>query len=166
MSRVTDVLVAVDPETILQNHPNAMNSANPLLSDPKYIYMITNNDNAISGQAGGELNLKAEVGDLIRWREQNISLGFEKPVIFYKFVADQGSDLITTPTPRMAETSLPVPNTSDPTKPKCQTVRNYFWSSEVLKRGSVTYHFQFMILDRRCQICGCHQWDPSITIKY
>ena len=38
--------------------------------------MVTNN--VISGQAGGELDLKAQVGDLIRWRETSLSLGFEK----------------------------------------------------------------------------------------
>ncbi|KVD78920.1 inclusion body protein [Burkholderia sp. ABCPW 14] len=164
MSRVTDVLVAVDTETILQKYPNASNPNNPLLIDWHHIDLITNQDNVISGQAGGELNLKAEAGDLVRWRESSVSLGFEKQVIFYKFIANQGGELITTP--RLAETSLPVPNTSDPAKPKCQTVQNYFWSSEVLKRGRVTYHFQFVILDRRCQICGCCQWDPFITIEY
>jgi hypothetical protein len=88
MSRVTDVLVAIDTATILQKYTGCSKSADsPTLIDPKYVYMITNQDNAISGQAGGELDLKAQVGDLIRWRETSLSLGFETAAIFYRFIA-------------------------------------------------------------------------------
>ena len=67
MSRVTDVLVSIDTETILKKYPNiSKNPAAPTMIDVNYMYMVTNQNNVVSGQAGGELNLKAQVGDLIR----------------------------------------------------------------------------------------------------
>lgn len=165
MSRVTDVLVAIDTATVLQNYRNpSMNPDAPTQIDTRYVYMITNQDNALAGQAGGELNLKAQVGDLIRWRETSLSLGFETAAIFYKFIGNVGNDLISTPTPRTAEASLPYPNQSKPSVPVCQKISNYFWSSETLKAGSVTYHFNFMVVDRSCKAQGFFSWDPYITI--
>lgn len=106
MSRVTDVLVSFDTETILKKYPNpSKNPAAPTLIDWRYVYMVTNQDNVISGQAGGELDLKAQVGDLIRWRETSLSLGFENQVVFYKFVGNVGNELISTPTPRSSVTT-------------------------------------------------------------
>ncbi|KVV45831.1 inclusion body protein [Burkholderia territorii] len=165
MSRVTDVLVSIDTETILKNYPNpSKDPKNPTLIDWKHVYMVTNQDNVVSGQAGGELDLKAQVGDLIRWRETSLSLGFEKQVIFYGFIANQGRELISTPTPRKATASVPIPNPSSPSTPTCQKLDNYYWSSETLSEGRVIYHFYFQIIDRNCQSLGCYQWDPFISI--
>lgn len=166
MSRVTDILVSIDTETILSKYPNiSKNPAAPTLIDVNHVYMVTNQNNVISGQAGGELNLKAQVGDLIRWRETSLSQSFETAVVFYKFISGQGNDLISTPTPRKATASVAVPNTSNPSVPSCQKVDNYYWSSETLAVGSVTYHFNFLIVNRDCQIVGCCSWDPFITIR-
>ncbi|VVP51240.1 inclusion body family protein [Pseudomonas fluorescens] len=166
MSRVTDVLVTIDTETILKNYPNiSKNPAAPTLIDVKHVYMVTNQDNVVSGQAGGELNLKAQVGDLIRWRETSLSQGFETAVVFYQFIANAGKELISTPTPRKATACIAIPNTSNPSVPSCQKVDNYYWSSETLSTGSVTYHFNFLIVDRECKIVGCCSWDPFITIR-
>jgi nematocidal protein AidA len=93
MSRVTDVLVSFDTETILKKYPNpSKNPAAPTLIDWRYVYMVTNQDNVISGQAGGELDLKAQVGDLIRWRETSLSLGFENQVVFYSSSATSATN--------------------------------------------------------------------------
>ncbi|KIH81277.1 inclusion body family protein [Pseudomonas batumici] len=165
MSRVTDVLVSFDTETILKKYPNpSRNPDAPTLIDWQHVYMITNQDNVVSGQAGGELDLKAQVGDLIRWRETSLSLGFEKSVIFYRFIGNVGANLISTPTPRKATASYAQPNTSNPVIPTCQKVDNYYWSSETLETGRVTYHFNFMIVDRDCKPCGYFSWDPFISI--
>ncbi|WP_416427309.1 inclusion body family protein [Pseudomonas sp. App30] len=166
MSRVTDVICNFDTETILQKYSNpSKDPGNPTMIDWKHVYMITNQDNVVSGQAGGELDLKAQVGDLIRWRETSLSLGFEKAVIFYKFeTSDPKYLLISPPTPRKATASIALPNPSNPSVPTCQKVDNFYWSSETLSEGRVTYHFHFMIVDRDCKPCGYFKWDPFISI--
>lgn len=164
MSRVTDIICNFDTETIQTAYPNpSQDINNPTLIDWQNVYMITNKDNVISGQAGGELDLSASVGDLIRWRETSLSLGFEKTVIFYKFVSN-ADQLISTPTLRKATASSALPNPTNPSAPTCQKVDNYYWSSECLSEGRVTYHFYFMIVDRQCKPCGYYQWDPFISI--
>lgn len=165
MSRITDVLVSIDTEAILKQYGKNNSQGNPQFVDPKHVYMVVTQGQAISGQAGGELNIKAAVGDVIRWRESSLSLGFEQSCIFYKFVANQGNNLISTPQPREAEVVIPVPNPQDPEKYKTQKVSNFYWTCDTLKVGSVTYHFQFMIVDRSGALCGCYQWDPFITIS-
>jgi hypothetical protein len=165
MSQITDVLVSFDTTEILRLCKNPSKDPNrPTQISPNQVFMITTQNNVISGQAGGELDLKAQVGDLIRWRETTLSLGFENSAIFYQFVATGGNDLISTPTPREAEVTVPVPNPKDPVHPKNQHISNYFWSSETLKTGRVVYHFNFMICDRNGAVAGYFWWDPFITI--
>ncbi|MFJ3006194.1 inclusion body family protein [Pseudomonas fluorescens] len=165
MSRVTDILVSIDTETILKKYPNiSKDPKNPTLIDWHHVYMVTNQDNVVSGQAGGELDLKAQVGDLIRWRETSLSQSFEQAVIFYKFIGNAGADLISPPSPRKATACVAVPNRENPSVPSCQKVDNHYWSSETLDCGRVTYHFHFLIVDRNCKIIGCCSWDPFISI--
>ncbi|WP_353189227.1 inclusion body family protein [Pandoraea pnomenusa] len=165
MSAITDVLVSIDTKTIVDRYGKNSSMSNPPMIDFKHVFMIVTQGNVVSGQAGGELDVAATVGDVIRWRECSLSLGFEQSCIFYKFVGNQGNELISPPSPREAEVIIPVPNPPDPTKPKKQQCSNYFWSCETLKTGRVTYHFQFMVLDRGGNLCGCYQWDPFITIR-
>jgi hypothetical protein len=43
MSRVTNVLTAIDTATVLLKYPNASKNPDaPTQIDPKYVYMITN----------------------------------------------------------------------------------------------------------------------------
>ncbi len=151
MSRVTDVLVSFDTETILQKYPNpSKNPDAPTLIDFHHVYMITNQDNVVSGQAGGELDLRAQVGDLIRWRETSLSLGFEKSVIFYRFIGNVGNELISTPTPRKAEASFAQPNTSNPSVPTLPEGRQLLLvlGDLVDRAGDVS----FQLHDRRSQL--------------
>ncbi|QAU24172.1 inclusion body protein [Dyella sp. M7H15-1] len=165
MSIVTDVLASIDTKAILDKYGPNNSMDNPPVIDPKYIYMTVTQGQVVSGQAGGELDVKAAVGDVVRWREASMSLGFEQQVIFYKFVGTANKELITAPAPREATVTVPVPNAQDPKKPNKQTVKNYFWTAETLSTGRVTYHFQFQILDRDGNLKGCYQWDPFITIR-
>ncbi|WP_347338660.1 MULTISPECIES: AidA/PixA family protein [Bradyrhizobium] len=48
--------------------------------------------------------------------------------------------------------------------PTCQTIANYYWSSETLSIGRVPYHFNFMVVDRNCSALGYFSWDPFISI--
>lgn len=168
-----DVLVAIDTTTIMSTYPNpSQDPNNPTFIDFKYIYMITNSANVISGQAGGELDLKAQTGDLIRFREYSLSGGFDTTPRFYKFLITDSKpaaeELISTPGYRKAVGSTAVPNPTDLAHPKCQTAENYYWSTEALMPGRVTYHFYFSLnirnSDGTCKTVGYYQWDPFISI--
>ncbi|WP_010221516.1 inclusion body family protein [Pseudomonas donghuensis] len=166
MSRVIDVSINFDTETILKKFPNPSKDPNrPTFIPPEHIYMVTYQDNVIAGQAGGELHLRGRVGDVVRWREQSISFGFEQSVILYAFVCDDPKhQLLEDPRPLRAKVQTAVPNANNKSVPTCQINDNYYWRGDLLAQGKVTYHFKFMIVDRDCKCCGYFEWDPFITI--
>jgi hypothetical protein len=166
-SRTIDVLIAVDTDTILQQYPGATDPNNPVqvTSNPPPIFMIAKQGDVVSGEAGNELNLVAEVMDTVRWRETTLTLNADYTTILYKFVATGGDQLISPPVPLLATVNTPLPNPADPLHPTSQTIKSYFWNTTVLDVGSVTYHFSFMILDRNGNPKGYYWWDPFITIK-
>ena len=162
---IIDVLVAVDTDTIISKYGTNTDSTNPVqITDPSLIFMITKQADAVSGNAGSELKIGAKTLDTIRWRETSLSLNAVYSTLLYKFVSSSGEDLISPPTPLLAEVQDPLPDPSNPTSPKTQTIESYFWNSTVLKAGNVTYHFNFMILDRTGAVQGYYWWDPYIQI--
>ena len=69
MSRVTDVLVTIDTETILKKYPGiSKDPKNPTLIDWHHVYMVTNQDNVVSGQAGGEHGAAHLVAEFLKRR--------------------------------------------------------------------------------------------------
>ena len=162
---IIDVLIVIDEETILTDYGTNNTPDTPTqITKPNLIFMVTKQANVISGEAGTELKLSAKSLDVIRWREATLSLNSANTAILYKFVAASGGDLISQPVPLLADVTDPLPNPSDPTHPGSQTIKSYFWNSTVLSAGNVTYHFQFMIVDREGNIQGYYWWDPFITI--
>ncbi|MQL48095.1 inclusion body protein [Photorhabdus khanii] len=162
---IVNVVVVFDAESILKRYPSVSKDPNkPTLVDGKDIYMVTTSDNVISGQGGGDLNIKAEVEDVIHWREVSIS-HIEHSVILYKFETTYGGNLISNAEPRIADVDLPMPNLNDSLTPNMSKEKDYYWSAEILSTGSVAYDFRFQIFDRYGKLCGCYKWDPYITIK-
>ncbi|MEO0731416.1 MAG: inclusion body family protein [Bacteroidota bacterium] len=162
---IIDVLISIDADTILSKYGKGTDPANPRqITDKSLIYMITRQDDQVSGNAGAELNVKAETLDTIRWRETSLTLNAAYSAILYKFVATAGGNLISPPVPLIVEVDEPLPDPNDLLHPKSQTVKNYFWNCNVLQAGSVTYHFNFMIVDRHGDVQGYYWWDPFITI--
>jgi len=162
---IIDVLIAVDTETIIDKYGTNNDPDNPVqVTDGQTIFMITKQGDVVSGNAGNELNIKAKTLDIIRWRETSLTLNAAYSTMLYKFVPTAGGNLISTPIPLLIEVNTPLPNPDNPLAPNKQTIEDYCWNSNVLKVGSVTYHFNFMILDRDGSVQGYYWWDPFITI--
>lgn len=164
---IIQVLIAVDCETILATLGKNTNPNAPVqVTDPNLIWMITKQVDAVSGNAGNELNIKAQTLDVIRWRETSLSLDSAYFAMLYQFVnASGGADLISTPTPMLATVKVPSPDPEKPLQPGLQDVKTYFWECTVTNPGSLTYHFNFMILGRDGSVAGYYWWDPFITIS-
>jgi hypothetical protein len=161
---VIDILVVVDAETIMAKYdPGSVDA--PTSVSGGLIYMVVNASDAVSGQAGAELKIKAQTEDIIRWRETTLSLNGENAAILYKFVpSDPKQKLIREPRPDLVELKTPLPNEDAPTKPDTQTIKDYFWQTTVERAGDLTYHFYFMIVHRDGTIKGYYKWDPYIHI--
>jgi hypothetical protein len=163
-----NVLIAFDAATIVEQYPNASRNPDaPTYVDQSLIYMTTRHDHII-GTSGAELNLRAETGDYIRWREVTLSLGSEYKALLYKYVSDDSQyRLIDEPRIEVFDRTYPMPKEHAEGRPEfvTQNYQDHCWQTTVKSFGKVTYHFYFQILDRHRQLKGYFQWDPFITIR-
>ena len=178
MSDTIDILCAIDAEDILSQYPNpSQNSGSPTGVSANLIYMIVQQGSAISGNGQGELNISANIGDNIRWRETSLSLNFEYSVQFYNF-SSSSQDLITLPPVlvggvnndgTLAEVQEAMPKHVSGAPPWLPTSVNntpyHYWQSTAQEAGNETYHWQFLIADSNGNVQGYFQWDPYITIS-
>lgn len=161
MSDTIDIQITFDAETILASYGKNGDPNNPVGISAGLVYMVVASGQAVSGNGGGELNVSAETDDTIRWRET--TPGVDYSAILYAFPTQ--SSLISTPVPLISTVTVPLPNPSNPTQPGRQAIQDYFWNCTVLNPGSVTYHFNFMIVGRDGTVQGYYWWDPFITIN-
>ncbi len=173
-----DILCAIDAETIMEQHPNGGGSTadSAVYAGNENIYMVVKSGEAISGQAGAELNVRASIGDNVRWREVSLSVNFDYGVVFAAFTTS--TQLIQVPPSLIGGvagstvyhilTPMPVQTSPPNTPPWSATSKDapyHFWQSTVMATGSVTYHWVFQIFDDRGNSKGYFKWDPFITIS-
>jgi hypothetical protein len=161
MSNTFDIQVTFDAETILQKYGTNTDPNNPVQVDASYVYMVVAAPAALSGNGGGELRLVAQTDDTIRWRES--TPGVDLQTILYAF-SPLNNGIISNPQLFLSNVTVPVPNPNNPLEPTTQTIQDYFWNSLAQAPGQVTYHFNFMIVDRHGNTQGYYAWDPFITI--
>ncbi|MDT0609114.1 inclusion body family protein [Streptomyces lancefieldiae] len=163
-----NVLIAFDAATIVEQNPNASRNPDvPTYVDQNLIYMTTRHDHIV-GTSGAELNLRAEPGDTIRWRETTLSLGSDYKALLYRYVSnDRDHTLIRTPEIEVVDGVYPLPKEGSEGSPDFMTQKyeDHYWRTTVKSVGQVVYHFYFQILDRHRQLKGYYQWDPFITIE-
>lgn len=135
-----NVLIAFDAATIVEQNPNASRNPDaPTYADHNLIYMTTRHDHIV-GTSGAELNLRAEPGDSIRWRETTISLGSDCKALLYKYVSsDTGHQLIRTPEIEVIDGVYPMPQEGSEGRPEfvTQNYQDHYWRTTVKKPGKV-----------------------------
>lgn len=173
-----NVLVGIDCETIIANYTGGTESSPTAVSNSNF-YMIVNQANALSGQAGGELNVAGNIGDNLRWRAESLSLNFDYDAVFVQFVqTGGGSDLMTLPPQLIGgaksgggaftkNAPLPLNSTGGGDVFSTENVDQpyYFYQSTLESTGKVTYHWVVQIFDSSGNSLGYFQWDPYITIS-
>lgn len=167
MADLINVLIVIDSDGILKKYGPNNNPDDPIhITDPNLIFMITEQDNVISGQAGNELCIKGVPGDTVQWREITLSLNPNTDVLLYKYIMTPAVSDKLTSTPKVYETkvSVPLPNSNNPFIPTMQTITEHYWYLILLKTGNVTYQFNFMILDAAGQVKGYYRLDLLIQI--
>lgn len=165
-----DILCAIDAAelpTLSQDRNNPTGGLN------QWVYMIVKDANAISGQAGPELNISANIGDNVRWRATSLDSNFDLTVVFYNFTA-QGGNLLTSPqliggvnggTPVTINQMMPVQGNM-PWNTTSVAVPYDYYQSTVESVGSVTYQWSFQVNNTsNGSLVGYGIWDPFITIS-
>ncbi len=164
MPEFIDVMTIVDAKTIADKYP-AGTAENPTMVSGGLIYMITNAKNAMSGNTGNELRLSANTNDIIRWHMNTLSSNTDYDGILYGFDASAGGELISTPEADLVDVKVPLPNDNDPLHPNSQQIKDYYWQCTVKSPGDTTYHFRFMVTDKKGNVKGYYWWDPFIHIE-
>ena len=162
-----DVTIVIDTEAIVGLGAGSQDSNNPTQVNDSYIYMVTDQNNALSGQGGGELRVGANPGDEIRWQATSSTLASVYTVALYEFSPLSGGALISKPELNVVELRYFYP--SDPSSPlnfTSQVVNVPYWSANINKTGDVTYRFFFTILNSGGHIVGYYSWDPYIHIDF
>lgn len=176
MSTTTDILIAIDAQTLVEQNKLSQNQGAPTSGLNDYVYMITKAGAALSGNGGAELNISANIGDNIRWRCESASANFEYSVMFYNFNKSQGADLLSDMQVIGGVNSEGHVYSRDETIAKQdksggywvgqqEECPYYFYQATCEDTGQVTYQFWFQI-NRTSDgaLMGYGQWDPFITI--
>lgn len=165
MSNIINISVNCNTTAIIKKYskPN-ISPDNPAWINYKHVYFTTTQGNRVSGQPGGELAIKAQVGDIIHLQETSLPCGFENTVIFYRITPSLDVHLIEKPYLKKAIHCRLIPNPTEPARPRCEKIENYFWESTILKTGYSTYHFNFLIVDKNCKLLGYFYCNPFISI--
>ncbi|HDR9509153.1 hypothetical protein C5615_16515 [Burkholderia cepacia] len=175
---IVDVLTAFDVEKILgYQKPHNQLSKDPstptLLPSNGYdeVYMITTDRNVISGQAGSNLSMRAEVNDVIRWRTISLTDVADYKCFIHTF------KIMSVTAPEDPPLSSPKFEHSYPSEPdpapgwpnngvKERPGSDFYWHATARRPGTATYTFVVAVYQRHGELVGYFQWDPSITIRY
>jgi hypothetical protein len=161
-----NILIAFDTGTIGATPKPSQDPNNPTAIGAGSIFMIASQQNVITGNGGNELNVSANTGDIIRWREMSLSLDVDDRVMLYQFHGSN-NNLITAPQPIVITIKDPIPGVppAPPLPPASQTIQDFFWQTTVLQQGTDTYQFSFVLNRRNGNLIGYFIWDPFITIS-
>lgn len=174
--RVIYIQTIFDTETILKTYGKSTDWNNPVgLSHPDpsgktVMYMLTNWANQLSGQATGNLEVQAEVNDIINWRTMSLSNNTGDAVLFYDFGVPADT-VFTKPQLMLSRPTVPVPVLpfNPPYNYTMEAVTDTYWYSIVAKVGSSAYTVRFFILTQDPNTGSLvryfYWWDPTITVK-
>jgi len=178
-----DVIVAIDSEGILNAHIGESGKpATPTSVDHEYIYAIASRDGKVEGLfRDGALSVQVSKGDMIRWRELDLSLSFEHSVMFYDLIegfpgqpqlqalslgrpvlkggiSRKGKPLkIVQPLPRQ-----PTPQQPDP-PPEFLQVPYHYWETTVSQCGSeADLQWYFLITSNGNKAESYYKWQVCL----
>lgn len=162
-NKIINVLIVIDAETIIQQLPSSLDPEYPTNVCSGMVYIIIRSDDRLIGDPS--LTLSVRVGDVIRWRATTPSYNMLHSALFCDFKANP-NELISPVQSRVTKVNSPYPDENDPDSPKRQIIIGNYWGCDVLKRGKVTYRFDFMILDRDNEVLGYYYSEASLEIKF
>jgi hypothetical protein len=82
----------------------------------------------------------------------------------YKYEANDNRRILSDIIAFTLPVDLPLPNQDDPLDPSVYAGHDYFWQATAVAPGTVTYHWDFMILDDDNDKLGYYRWDPFVTV--
>uniref|UniRef100_A0A8D8VG83 Uncharacterized protein n=1 Tax=Cacopsylla melanoneura TaxID=428564 RepID=A0A8D8VG83_9HEMI len=168
--KVRNILVVIDTDRLEKDYHNEtrrLDPEKPTTIEDKYAFMITTNENVVSGQATAKLHIKGLVGDKVKWFGTSVSNDID--VIVYNIT--HGSDKVSE-----VRRDIFGKKYAYPKKKNIEDIGfvyfKYFELDVLLKeRGEANYNIRFAVYNttlkssQRELLFGYFEWDPKITIE-
>ncbi|MGI8454121.1 inclusion body family protein [Pectobacterium versatile] len=174
-NNVINVIVIIDTDRII-NDPSiksvSKDQAHPTPIGHQYSYMVAPSQSAISGEGTGDLNIKANRDDVIRWTGISESANSDSSVLIYGLPRYAGDTVFTqvefVNSGRLEAEPAPTNNTS-PFPVTFTEQKHWYTQATITKLGTEQYQVQFALYHRphggNQELYGYFQWDPTITVK-
>ncbi|MCH4997677.1 inclusion body family protein [Pectobacterium carotovorum] len=174
-NNVINVIVIIDTDRII-NDPSiksvSKDQAHPTPIGHQYSYMVAPSQSAISGEGTGDLNIRANRDDVIRWTGISESANSDSSVLIYGLPRYAGDTVFTqvefVNSGRLEAEPAPTNNTS-PFPVTFTEQKHWYTQATITKLGTEQYQVQFALYYRphggNQELYGYFQWDPTITVK-
>lgn len=174
---VIDITIVADPSAIIRDNPVASTSiAVPLKSYGRgYVFDVTYwndvncgtygngvyHDGQDNNEGGYAMDIKANVGDTIRWRMISMSLGFEYQCFIQSFLFSFGSNIMSAPTRKVEAVPFVSQDASGVITAK--QINDYYWESTISATGQAGYNVNLSIFDSNSNRVGIFSVDPYFS---
>ncbi|MBA0204697.1 inclusion body family protein [Pectobacterium aroidearum] len=169
---VINIIVVIDTDRIVTDFKGKSVSQDynkPTPIGHQYSYMVATNESVIKGSGTADLNVKANIDDIIRWTGISESCNSDSSVLVYNLPRYAGDEVFKKPdyNKRKRSTMEPGKDSAFPVSFTEQT--HWFMQSTVNAKGTEQYQVQFGLYHRGDggdqKLFGYFQWDPTITVK-
>ncbi|WCT13042.1 inclusion body family protein [Mucilaginibacter jinjuensis] len=168
---IINIQVVIDTDAITNDYPNpSKDPAHPTGLPHNYMYMVATRANVIVGSGTGDLSIKADVGDIIRWYGTSEYGNFDSSVVLYKMERFAGDTVFNNLTFSVYKRQgvLPTDGSVFPINFSEQTY--WFNQANVVNKGTENYNIQFALYTRQRGtanpvLFGYYYWDPTIVVK-
>lgn len=170
MSKIIDILIAMDTDAVRANYPNPSQDPNsPTGLAHNLGFMVCTGTKINSGQGTGDLSFTALVGDTVRVFGTSGSDNFEDAVLVYSLPKFGGDQVLDDFEYKNFNKSTVIPQSnSTPLPARTATQSFWFYQADVVNSGTENYEVRFALYGRDSNgqptLVGYYYWDPTITV--
>ncbi|QEM11466.1 inclusion body family protein [Mucilaginibacter rubeus] len=168
---IINIQIVIDTDAITTDFPTPSQDPNAPTGLPhNYMYMVATRGNTITGSGGADLNIKADVGDVIRWYAVSEFGNFDSAVVIYKLEKYAQDTVFNNVTFSVYTRTgiLPADGTAIPIGFSTQNF--WFNQANVVAKGTEQYNVSFALYTRQRGVdqpvlFGYYYWDPTVTVQ-
>ncbi|GKW40485.1 AidA/PixA family protein [Pectobacterium parvum] len=120
----------------------------PTLISNNFAYMVTTSSLVIAGSGTGNLSVKANIDDIIRWSAMSESSNSDSSVLIHQISKKSGVDAFKVPDFNKRKRSAMEPGATKPIPPSFVEQQHWYMQSTVQMKGKEEYYIQFALYNR------------------